>query len=757
MNMYKNRIHNKLSELLGLKYRNYRNEYKSYNCNDLISTIYVNMGKNNNEITKKEDDMIEFKIINNNIYRNSKNIKHIINNYINNNNQVIIKLNDIFYKLKLKQIHLRIFINWLNNDKIDYNILKDIIEFILKPNINDYIIFKELCIFFNTGLIFNILTNNIYIFCYYLNNQKLYNKYYIINILFNILTKNNIYYINTNNYINFKEKNINSIQEQKKTFLYTINTIKKLTKKINISNKINNNKYIDFIKYDNLLINIYEIDNLLTYKEIDNKYKYIKDYSNNKSLFLYKKNTFNFNLGENIIEKYDNFINKFDLFTMGVLDDLNWNNIIYSGNSLTSLLNPKIKNINFESDIDLFVYGRNPNIRYNKIKYLCNFFNKKYKGNIFFAIQGFVITIFIRSNDFIRNIQIINTQHSIAYDIINNFDLSHVQVFYKNGKVFANYKFIKYYSMMCSKIYSTNSIEYRLYKTYLRGYNLINNNKVSLYNPDKYYYFNRYNIIWNENYKIIQKFNKYYYPNILDYNDRIIFLISKIFNINTDNINTNPQIIYNKISKYNKQPKNNGINKNLYLQMNINDISHIIKSTPITINNNNNIISNNQYISIRSPCVNISKFKFIYTCHYSPYNYMTNSTPIKYGTNIILPQKFPFKLPNTYGQIYILSLKLNKYSNRLIQYFDIIEKHIIKKLNIQTYINKCYYLNSINQTIDICCHINLSNNKIQSLLSNKNIGVGDFTKYNLYFKLIGINNIGKNYFIYEIYDYELLN
>jgi len=724
-----------------------------YNRNHSVSTIYVALLKN--------DQRIKLTIVNSNIYKNSENIKHIISvqstgdsAVIRNtqrilrgnsggvgmdgdstkvekivfegvgtqsiyNEDIVIKLPSYFKNSSSWTQHqcdvlakdVKIFINWLNKKVIDKSIIAEIIENIPKPNIDNYIRFMKLCKFFKSPKINKVLDENLELFCYYLYNQSLEKKSKVL-----------LLWIRKRLNIKFKLDKLNTKSDLFNLIIKMIKIInskhvaKKIYKTSEVSPKSNFHKslcfsessksvgiqkeWTEFPIIDNFLINLYTINDILHYK-------------NPPHITVKTLNDLGFKIGELVIDSHPKFVNKFKYFTQESLEGLNWDNVIYSGGSLSLLFNPKIKKNDFPicSDLDLFVYGSR-HIRIEKIKYLCTFFRKKYGKNAFFGLQKAVITIFIRStpNSLIRNIQIVNTEHHTPFQIINNFDMSHVQVFYKSGLVFASHKFVKYYVTMCSKIITTRCIECRAYKTSIMGYNLINNNKITIYKSKKFCQLTP-NHKWNTNsYAVISKLNKYYYPDKTQTDNRVMFLISRIFNISLDNISQNPSDLYDKMvppTFCSKFSRFSGIKVNNYLQNNLNQVSNLIESLDIKIKGNI-VSSGSKPIDIRLPEFKVQNFN---------YNPILNKN--------------------------ILSLNLNKHCYKIIEYLDLIEKNIINKLDN---VNKIpsYHINILKQTLDILCIITKDNP----------IKIKD-KQGNICLRLVGIKKIESSIaFCYKLLDFK---
>ena len=380
----------------------------------------------------------------------------------------------------------------------------------------------------------------------------------------------------------------------------------------------------------------------------------------------------NYKDGDVVLETPTKFKEKYNKFTNHTLDGLDWNNVIYTGSSLYLLVNPKIKDFPVSSDIDLFVYGDN-DVKVNKIKYLCKFFKKKYKNNVFFCREGCVVSVIIKhqyGKPFYRNIQIINNYHKCPYDIIDNFDLSHAQIFYQNGSVYCSRRFAKYYPQMCSKIVTTKCIEYRLYKTSSIGLHLIKNNKLIVLeskNKSKYCDIHK-NYKWNvDSHFLINKLNKYYYPLETDSDERVKFLISKIFNTPLMNVNNISDIPHHG-----------------YIKNEVNTVRSLLSDLPVKIEK----LKNNNY-GLKMPEMKLPEL-----------------TVLSNDNNRLI-------------------LKKDKIMKKVLTYLDILEQKILSSIKDKITVEKSY--KEYKQFICIF-------NQTKNIIKNKKMNIKFNTKFLIYNK-----------------------
>ena len=410
---------------------------------------------------------------------------------------------------------------------------------------------------------FNLPFHNIISIKQYNNLFKLF-EYYDVNILKNILIKNLnklfedyvifdsfIHSIIKGKYV-LSVKSIN-VSDHEKLNKEINNTIKILNKKINteVQNYFNeilvNNffclKMYDFfyddaikkyIKSNNLLDQIIEnVDNIQILIDISKEYKinkYVPLYKFENDIIYKSSNEqiINFGLlikerfkkGQNILTEskyFDNFLNK---NTYGLLDFLPWmnNNFIFSG----GLLYDTITNNYREDlvDIDIFIYG-DTDLKKNTILETIDKLSSIYK--IYIGLNRSVISIYIE--DVPRILQLICCEHDNPDDILNNFDMSYVKLYYtilvstKRNIVYANLECIE--SIMTQTTNINHIKKYsRICKPINRGLNIISteseiDDKIKLYvtkdendnetNNDKFYPTSKTNMSL---YKIIEILEK---------------------------------------------------------------------------------------------------------------------------------------------------------------------------------------------------------------------------------------------------------
>ena len=138
--------------------------------------------------------------------------------------------------------------------------------------------------------------------------------------------------------------------------------------------------------------------------------------------------------GENVISS--SFKHNFGYYTQELLtDDFNWSNCIVAGGSIYKILGKNFMDYcdtkYNKSDIDIFVYGQTKKKK-EKVRYLINYFITKLK-KIIIINKPNVITIY--SKHYHRDIQIIVGNYRTPLQILNDFDLSHLQLCYNGTKI----------------------------------------------------------------------------------------------------------------------------------------------------------------------------------------------------------------------------------------------------------------------------------------------------------------------------------
>jgi len=182
--------------------------------------------------------------------------------------------------------------------------------------------------------------------------------------------------------------------------------------------------------YDNYLF-LQKVKNIITVKNEELRLFHYYD------MMYYEEHQFETLNKQNYAKKHmivtqKEFDIKFRKLTDNLFENFDWTNVVIAGGFIYGLLDNAYDSIVDSTDIDLFVYGNNEQIR-NKIAYINKYFSKH---NPFYAINKSVITIIIKSFRF--DIQIVPVNKMTPFDIIDQFDFSYVMLYYNGIDVFTN-------------------------------------------------------------------------------------------------------------------------------------------------------------------------------------------------------------------------------------------------------------------------------------------------------------------------------
>lgn len=193
-----------------------------------------------------------------------------------------------------------------------------------------------------------------------------------------------------------------------------------------------------------------------------------------------------------------------------IIDEIGWDNICMAGGLISRLLDyeqietaPTLLN----SDVDLFIYGKNRTLINDKINKLYEKIKEKTQNPVFFKYH-YSSVINLITESFHKPVQIIVTNYENVYDLISDFDLSHSQVAWNGQQIIHTPKFYTSKEQRITE-YAANVEEkagenkrnenrlinnkvqaYRLAKAYLLGYDLVKSNK-------KIYLRNHFDIDYN--------------------------------------------------------------------------------------------------------------------------------------------------------------------------------------------------------------------------------------------------------------------
>lgn len=491
---------------------------------------------------------------------------------------------------------------------------------------------------------------------------------------------------------------------------------------INYRMKLNKSKtHFDFIK--ELLSttnNNSKIKYLLNVYNIYDLFKTVIDFDsgiNNNSCLLTDEYELITKNNKNIytIVNYENFMERFDKLTHGLLNFFDWNNIVVAGGVINLALSGRdIKELlKSKYDIDMFVYG------------ITEAEAKKIFARVYESFKDIVpdsrciktantITI-ILPNPY-RHIQFVTKLYTSKYDILHSFDLGSSKVLYDGKNVYTtplgHFAFLHNTNIFTENYLQNSAYESRIYKYAKRGFRILIPNLDKRKVSDSVY----------KKYRFSQ--NKDILIKLLNYDK---------FGKKHEKINNDNSYLLNSIDF-----SSSNINAyNVIFFVNHSDINYIIKQLKSAINT----LMMKMKLTDLNGTTNKPKFFKYHDC--------TKFPIIKEFKNIKLAfidnNEYSEKLENTIfinGNIFSKSwnykLKLNKHNK------EFIEKY---KKNIEEYLNKnnpyneiyfkdFYYSDKIN--------INeLNKNNYEYLFANSNDELLSSDKYGNTFmkRAIDVDNI----------------
>jgi hypothetical protein len=223
-------------------------------------------------------------------------------------------------------------------------------------------------------------------------------------------------------------------------------------------------------------------------------------------------------VGVNTIIDYEEFAARLEKFTYGFLSGTNDygasfpTGVVIAGGSISKLMSSNCSDgILLPSDVDMCIYGSSFTERYNTFYNLVSWFDqraRKMGRAIYYALKSSLLTIYIAGIN--RKFQIIAGKNTNPYEIISEFDLSHVAWCYLNGEVYGLAQAFK--SMKTKVSVKMNKIvgNKRLVKTFCCGYKVKRITDIksisdmeSLKNKEKLN-------------QVLSEYNTWYYPTIDD-------------------------------------------------------------------------------------------------------------------------------------------------------------------------------------------------------------------------------------------------
>jgi len=189
-------------------------------------------------------------------------------------------------------------------------------------------------------------------------------------------------------------------------------------------------------------------------------------------------------MGETVFSTREEFMTQFMEFSFGLPNLITqyWENIVISGGSIAKLMNRGIakKALSPNADVDIFIFGKTVEKRIAAVKYLVlEVFEQNYPGRCWYTIKRAVMTVTIQGVP--RQFQIVCTSAKTSYQILDNFDLTHVQFFYQNGAVLATPDAILSHIYMTTLVKKNSIFASRLYKALMDGFKIVFPKTFSIY------------------------------------------------------------------------------------------------------------------------------------------------------------------------------------------------------------------------------------------------------------------------------------
>ncbi len=156
-------------------------------------------------------------------------------------------------------------------------------------------------------------------------------------------------------------------------------------------------------------------------------------------------------------------------------DDFDWKNVLIGGGLISGFIDAKYDADEYQnSDVDMFVYGKNKTLVLNKIQAIYDYFVKKLDKKFYSFVyipNTPIINIIIPGR---CSFQIIGTISQTGLEVLKSFDMTHCQVGYDGTNVVYTPEFIEAIKSRITVITKRYIHAYRLVKAYHRGYSIAN-------------------------------------------------------------------------------------------------------------------------------------------------------------------------------------------------------------------------------------------------------------------------------------------
>ena len=203
--------------------------------------------------------------------------------------------------------------------------------------------------------------------------------------------------------------------------------------------------------------------------------------------------------GTNFVNKHD-FNRRFQLLSYGLLNYIDWGNVIVAGGCASNSINGKVavprKDASRVSDVDLFIYGLSEEEARIKITELLtdigNATRDKFGGTTYILKNEYTITLVSSNNKEIK-IQIILRLYKCIYEVLAGFDVDSCAVAYDGHQVYLTERSLNAFQTRMNVVDLSRrspSYEHRLHKYVERGFGVYIPFDWSGYN--KLYFINRH-------------------------------------------------------------------------------------------------------------------------------------------------------------------------------------------------------------------------------------------------------------------------
>lgn len=182
------------------------------------------------------------------------------------------------------------------------------------------------------------------------------------------------------------------------------------------------------------------------------------------------------NTQEHSLVDLNTFMKRFeDVFSY----EFDWSNVLVAGGIISGLVDGSYDEKTYEnSDIDIFVYGSTVNeLHSNMERVYDDLVEQLYNegGTIYSFVYNHTNIVTILSTSYNRPIQLIGYYTDDPHNILNNFDMSHLQIGYNGSNLLMTSAFVNAIECGVSHIMKNSIYAYRFAKAYKRGYGLSKN------------------------------------------------------------------------------------------------------------------------------------------------------------------------------------------------------------------------------------------------------------------------------------------